>query len=357
MCVWLKQNKIKLGMVAFLLTMVIFSIQLIRDVAFFKSQYQAVSIRLLPGGEVTEQQIKNALKMEHDRNSDSIPELAIWEQYEKAEIKNESLGRSVKVKPVLVSGNMDLVVPFELVSGNLTYEEDSKGCVIDADTAYELFGTESADGNTVTYQNKTYYIRGVVKAAESLFLSQDAGTDVKYSNLELLYTDQERGEEFASNFMVQNGLGSDFITIDGYFYSRMINTVLGLPLWLLLMAVFISIVKRFLHCQRSVSKPKIIVYGGLCIFLMIGFTQLLYQFAGAPFYLPEKLIPAKWSDFNHWENQYQLIKNQMQQIRYITPNPKDVLLMDELLKLPYQFFLTTVLYVTALIQVRNICQN
>lgn len=349
MYVWLKQNKKKLGGVFFLLLLIILSMQQIREVSVLKSRYVAVGIRLTDS-EVTKRQVDHALKMEQDRNTDSLPDYAIWRQYDKAEVKNTALGRSVKVAPMLVSGNMGLVATFPLISGNLPYGEDSKGCVIDTDTAFQLFGTESADGNTLVYHNKTYYIRGVVEAAVPVFLIQETGADIKYSNLELLYSDQERGEEFARNFLVQNGLASDFIAIDGYFYSKLMNAVLALPLWLLFISGVFWLMKQFLDSTKSISILRTILYGGFCSILLLGFLMLLYQFAGAPFYLPEKMIPTKWSDFDHWEQQYKLIKNQIIQIRYLVPNPKDVLLVDELLKLPYQFCLEVVLYAAALIQ-------
>lgn len=353
---WLKQNNKKLGGIFFLLLMVIFSTQQIQAAAVLRSSYQAVGVRLTKG-EITKQQVEQALKREQDRNTDLLPDLALWRQCEKAEIKNTSLGRSAKVMPMVVSGNMGLVVAYPLISGNFPYAEDSKGCVIDADSAYGLFGTECADGNMIVYQSKSYYIRGVVKATVPLFLIQETSENNKYTNLELLYSDRERGEEFTQNFLVQNGLASDFVVIDAYFYSRMISAVLALPLWLLFLSGVLWLIRQFLDSRNSLSIPKNILYASLCGILMLGFLQLLYQFAGAPFYLPGKLIPTKWSDFDHWERQYQIIKNQVGQFRYLSPNPKDVLLVDELLKLPYQFGLEIILYTAVLIQGSSLGQN
>jgi hypothetical protein len=354
--VWLKQNKNKLWTLIFLLLVVIYSVQQICSAAFYKSSYQTVSVRLSGSG-VTREQVENALSLEADRNSEDIPELTIWKQCDQADVRNIDMGRSVPVMPVLVSGNMSLVVPFQLVSGNLMYEEDKKGCVLDSATAYKLFGTENAEGNTVTYQNMDYYIRGVIKSADPLFLIQQGGANLKYSNLELSYSDKERGEEYARNFMVQNGLDSDFIIIDGYFYGRMINAILVLPLWLLVLAVFLKLVKQVLDIRRSISCSRFIVFVGVCLFLLIGLIYLLYQAVGIPFYIPEKLIPTKWSDFDHWENQYRLIKNQIRQIRYIPPNSRDVPLVDELMKLPYQFLLMIILYVNVFMQGRNLADH
>lgn len=341
----LKRNKNRIQIALFLLITAAFSILQIQDAALLRSQYKATSVRLTKEG-ITQQEIENALADEESRGSSSIPEVSAWSWCDKAEIKNNELKRSVRITPVTVYGDMGLALPMTLICGNLVYKEDRMGCVLDAETAYELFGVEKADGNIVTYQNSSYYVRGVVKTKYPMFLIQGADS-TKYSNLELLYQDKERGEEFAQDFMYQNGLGTDFVIIDGYFYSRMISKLLGMPLWFFFLAGTILIMREYLHNAAKLKPLTFAFYGLIGALIILGYGILLHQATGNPFYFPEKLIPSKWSDFDYWVRQYNLIKEQILQMKYLPPNPRDIYLVEELTKVPYNFSIMAILYLLA----------
>lgn len=339
----LKRSKNKILAALLLLVTAVSAFLQFQDSAMFKERYQAVSIRMNKNG-VTVQELESALKGETVRGTSDIPDIAAWNWCDKAEIEADKLSRSVTVTPVLVYGNMSLVSPMTVNRGNFVYSEDKQGCVIDSKTAYRLFGTVKAEGNTITYQKSCYYIRGVVQSKYPMFLIQAADAAVEYKNLELLYRNRERGEEFAQDFMYQNGLGIDFHTIDGYFYSRMIRTILSLPLWLFFLAVAVTMIKIYLQHKTHGIKPGYLVYGLIGLLVLTGYGIMMTGFAGSPIYFPEKLVPSKWSDFDYWSKQYANIKEQLLQMRLLAPNPKDILLTDELIKLPYRLVIQIILY-------------
>jgi len=41
------------------------------------------------------------------------------------------------------------------------------------------------------------------------------------------------------------------------------------------------------------------------------------------FYIPERLIPTKWSDFSFWVERYKEFQEQIKQMAYLTPTIKD----------------------------------
>lgn len=335
-------NKQKIGYVLFLLLTTVITMLWLQKAAFLGDHYRAVSVRLPKDG-VNRQDLEKAVNMEIERGSVNIPEITAWNQSEKVKIKSKELNRSAELIPVGVYGDMSLTAPMSLICGNFAYGDDRKGCVIDTKTAYQLFGTEMAVGNAVIYKNQIYYIRGVVKTEPSVLLFQ-GNESMKYSNLELLYEEAERGEEFAGDFLFQNGLSTEFTIIDGCFYSSSIRWLLSLPLWLFFFTAVSIIIRRYFRIKAEVGQKRFYLYGILGILSIMGFCLLLHQAAGSPLYIPEKLIPSQWSDFDYWVRQYSRIKEQVLQIRYLPPCTKDIVLVEELIKLPCRIGILTLLY-------------
>jgi hypothetical protein len=339
----LKHSKNKIIITLLLLTTTVFAFLQFQDTVMLKSLYRTVSIRMNREG-VTEQEIDHVLKMNNSRGSSDIPEVTAWIRCEEAEVINDVLKRSVRLTPLIVSGDMGLVTPMSILRGNLVYKDDKKGCVIDSDTAFKLFGSDKAEGNIVVYRNKDYYVRGVVKSKSSLFLIQGDDIGSEYKNLELLYQNKERGEEWAQDFMCQNGLGTDYVIIDGYFYRRIISEIPCIPLWLFSLAAVAQVVRFYIRKKEEFKLPVFLLLGLFGIAAIVGYGVILTRFTASPFYFPEKLIPTKWSDFDYWSKQYENIKEQIVQMRLLSPNPKDILLEDELMKLPYRFIINAILY-------------
>jgi hypothetical protein len=328
----MKWNKDKVFFVLIVLITVWFTITKLQEASFIRNQYTAVSVRLKTGG-VSLKDLNTALVKEKLKKSRSIPEVTAWTRINEVNLRNKNLDRTQKVSAIITAGNMALTAPMSLVSGNYVYQQDKKGCVIDTKTSYALFGTEAAVNTVVTYEKKEYRVRGVVRTDYPVFLIQGKDTIKEYSNLELDYKDKERGESLTEEFLVQNGLAADDVTIDGYFFGRFIYSFIILPVWVFFLWAAYKSFRYFLK-EKDKQKPgALLLYGSLIIILLIGYGLLLYHITGNPIYIPEKLIPTKWSDFDYWTRQFLLIKDKMQQMRYLIPNPKDVYLLNEISKL------------------------
>lgn len=318
-----------------------FSIDKLQEAADFRDKSAAVGVRLKGKG-ITKSKLSMALK-EKSGNEVYPQEVTAWLRIGEARIENKFLKRSKKVPVVLTAGNMYRTVPMVLVSGNFVYPADKKGCVIDTKTAYDLFGTELAVNNIVTYEKKDYIIRGIVKTGLPVFLIQGQSNRIEYNNLELTYKEEERGETLTEEFLFINGV-TDYVIIDGYFFGQLAESILKLPVWMLYIFASYRILKIYFRKKRKLSLKAFVLYASLIVMLLFGYGMVLYHFTGNPVYIPEKLIPTKWSDFDYWTGQYQNIKSQIQQIRYLNPNPKDIYLTEEVGRLPLTFFLMTILY-------------
>ncbi len=319
-----------------------FSINTIKDASELKDMFSMVSVRFAEEG-VTEKALNEAMMSNSEKPELRDMEATAWKRIAEAEINNTDLRRSRTVSIITTGGNMAQTIPMTLLQGNYVYPGDKKGCVIDKDTAYSLFGTEHAVSNIVNYNKKNYVIRGIVKTDERVFLIQGENERIAYNNLEFIYSDKERGEALTREFLLLNGM-DNYVMIDGYFFGRLIHSLLTLPVWLFLLLAGYRIIMYYRGLKGSINKKTYLLCGGILVLTLTGYGLLLYQFTGNPLYIPEKLIPTKWSDFDYWLKQYQILRDQIRQIRYLPPNPRDILLMDELTKLSLNITVMVILY-------------
>ncbi len=346
----MKWNKDKVIIVLIGCITVWFTITKIQDASFIRNQYSAVSVRLKTEG-ITEKSLNIRPEADKAGESSGLREITAWMRIADGEVKNKDLNRTQKIPVIIAAGNMALTVPMVLVSGNYVYREDKKGCVLDTGTAYALFGTEHAVSNTVTYEKKSYIIRGIVKTDSPVFLIQGDNDRKEYFNLELAYKEEERGEALTEEFLLQNGLAADSVIIDGYFFGRLIHSLITLPIWSFFFFAAYGILNYYKRNRGKLSLKTFVLYGSLIIFLLTGCGILLYQITGNPVYIPEKLVPTKWSDFDYWPQKYQSMKNQLRQIRYLIPNPKDVYLMDEISKIYHNIAIMITLHMLLFLRI------
>jgi hypothetical protein len=346
----MKQNKNIVILILLILITLWFTGSKILTAADLSNQYTAVSIRLKNGG-ITEKEIKEALKKEKERNSPSLPETAAWNRIAEAAVKNEYLGREQKVSVIIAAGDMKVTVPMTLISGNYVYPGDKKGCVLDSKTAYALFGTEYAVSNVVTYEKKNYILRGIIKTDYPVFLIQGEKDNIEYSNLELTFSEKERGEALAGEFLLQNGLAADYMIFDGYFYGRLIHSVITLPVWFFTFFYSFQLVKYYIRKKNILTRKSFLLYGFMLISSIAVYCFLLHQLTGSPVYIPEKLIPTKWSDFGYWSEQYKLMKDGLKELKYAFSGPKDIFLLNEISKLSLTAAVITVLHLMVYIYV------
>lgn len=339
----MKRNKCFVILSVILLISILFTWYTLTRASFYREVYTGMGIRMKSSAGVKEDDLLKALEQEEKDNPGQVPSVTAW-LTKGAKIENTFLNRKVKVMAVVTAGDMRHTVPSSLIEGNYVYREDYKGCIIDSATAYSLFGSLRVIGNQLSYNNKSYYIRGVVKASVPLVMIQGFRQSQAYPNLEFHYKSNAMAEASASAFLQKYGLTGSYTGIDESFYGRALSSFLVLPIWLLYAFISFFSFRLFIRNRRELKPVSFLGLAGIFLLTVLGFGSLLFQYGGSPFYLPEKIIPTKWSDFDYWINLGKTIKQQISDMDYLTPNPRDILLKKGLSNLWLHCSLLILLY-------------
>lgn len=352
----MKRNKCIIILSVFLLISLFFTWYTLKKASFYRDAYAGIGIRIKPGAGITEDDLLKALQQEETENTGQIPSVTAWVTKE-AKIQNTFLNRKAKVMAVITAGDMRHTIPSSLIEGGYVYRDDYNGCIIDTRTAYSLFGSLKVIGNQLSYNNRSYYIRGIVKSTLPLIMIQGFQKSQVYNNLEFNYKNNDRAEALASAFLQKYGLAVKYTSIDESFYARAVSVLLVLPIWLLYAFIAFYFFRLFMRSRREFKPAVFLGLTGIFILTVLGFGHLLFQYGGSPFYLPEKIIPTKWSDFDYWVRLGKTIKQQIFQMDYLTPNPKDILLKKGLSNLWLHCLVLVLIYLHLLNALTSCLKN
>ena len=104
---------------------------------------------------------------QEEKDKDNPLAFTGWYEKEKQSILNNNFNRTIESNIIFICGNSYLVA-----EGPVLFEDDIKGCLIDEETAYKLFGSNDVIGNTIIYDNREFIIRGIHRAMEDTIIMQ-----------------------------------------------------------------------------------------------------------------------------------------------------------------------------------------
>lgn len=315
------------------LGMLSFNIMLILQLQEMKENYTCVSARLTT--DVTKKQLSKALE---EADSCKIESLTAFSQA-KVLIEGKDIGRQMIIDAYCVYGNVEDVLPLSLIAGNLLIREDVSGCILTKDAAYELFGDIDAIGLEVRMDNRTYVVRGIISSnVKAIFY--EARFDIDTFNCLEFKINDENGEFYARQFLNIYGLSEDYIIGENYLVQIAQNLCL-FP-FLIIMIYFLLFIEVKVK-QNGVRKEFRIGFLALYIVLIIALgTQIGY--------FPERWIPSKWSNFDHFSNIVTDIKQQLKILLFAKPFAKEVEFRTDLVK-------TVVLFVASILGLTYILRN
>ena len=90
-----------------------------------------------------------------EEDNEQITDFCIWGQRERAVLSNDNLSRNILANVIMMCGNPELLFEDCRVPGR----EDLQGCLIDQESAWQLFGSSNVVGKEITYNGKNYTIR------------------------------------------------------------------------------------------------------------------------------------------------------------------------------------------------------
>lgn len=225
-----------------------------------------------------------------------------WREDDFQEINNPDLNRKVdKVKVLSVKGNLSLL----LRSANLL-ENDYKGCLVDEDTAYKLFGgTSNIIGRKLEYKGQEFIIRGIHNDVDSNLI-----VNIKNDQQVILNGITLNAEKFTStkleNFKSQNGINAVIINKAVYYNLARYITLL-FPLIITIIIMFKILKKAYVERRKPVKLSIYLIVSACILLFFIKITNFKTE-------IPLDMIPNKWSDFEFWNK---LWKDSIEKYNYV----------------------------------------
>ncbi len=288
---------------------IIFWIISIMNQTYISDYHGAVSLRYKEPI-LTGQEINNIIKDMILKDDNNIPEVTLWQRAEDIIITNEKRNTSLSIGLITVAGDMTKVYPDSMLYGGYLPRGDDVGCVIDRNTAYKLFNTENVVGLSISLNNKEYIVRGIMKGmgSNTMIVQEEKqvpskNESIKYSCMELVFSDTENAKYLAEKFINANSLGTPIVYIDGYMYQNISYLLIHIPIW------FSALILIF-HFARKVNKLKaslvLYVSGWFGIILL---SAILIKITNVHINYSSSQLPTRWSDFDFWVNQWKMLKN------------------------------------------------
>ncbi len=203
-------------------------------------------------------------------------------------IENENYGRSSKVLVVGLTGDVSLYN----WKGNALNQEDRRGCIIDRETALELFGSADCTGSMVTFGGKQYNICQVVPWTHQVMLIHPTENDTVYTRVFVRPKKGESLQNAASRFLMSYGLNGSLVD-DEWLFAFAFVALLFFPAGLTL---------TFFKTARAGKKAagdnkRMYWFWQYAMILAVGILlYLIYR----NFRISSDWLPDKWSNFGFW---------------------------------------------------------
>ena len=248
----------------------------------------------------------------------------LWENYQKGdditdvcflwnggiqEVENPQYSRQTNVRVTGVTGMAELYDrAAALLAGN-----DENGCVIDKDTALELFGSENCVGSEVTVGEETYQVRGVAAWSQHMLLIRPAKKDLTCTQVLIRSKKGQSLESTATSFLMGNGLSGTLVDdswgdviLPWFPTAFLIMFATAVSRWT---GRFEKRIGKNGDFQRYSCLIFRMAIWGICLFFSIRLLEGI----------PISWLPDKWSDFSFWPSK---LKKTMEAFQWYIMFPK-----------------------------------
>ena len=213
-------------------------------------------IRWEAGGGISPVQLLRAERYAREDGGAAVPTAALWREHREGYVEGGAGRCSTSAAVLELFGDGGEVWPAAFRYGNYPARGDETGCAVDEAAADALWGSARVVGQAVLWKGKTYYVRGVMKGSGGLLLGQGGEDAEPWPNL---------------------------------------------------------LLRLFQRGRALTAAPLLLV----CYLppALLGAGTVLWC-AGAPWSVPERFIPTRWSDFEFW---VRLFSGGMEKLRgYLT---------------------------------------
>ena len=260
-----------------------------------------------------------------------------WHEKEKQTVLNSNFNRRVESNIIFICGQSSLVA-----EGPILFEDDIKGCLIDEETAYKLFGSNDVIGNTIIYDSGEFIIRGIHRAMEDTIIMQ-AESDSKDKIQGLLIDISNDGIKNIKLISERYGVKEYGVNSTVYYNLGKMCTSM-LPLIILLSIVW-SALKKAIEIK---DRPVLFIFSIMMIIVWIiaFFCITRYKIA-----IPVDILPNKWSDFDYWSKFFQECMDKVKYVIYMKKYMLDIYVISYLNKI---FLCTIIAIILFFVNKRNI---
>lgn len=245
---------------------------------------------------------EDAKQIEKNEMEQEFPmPFALWKQENEKTVENRELSRKSTVSVLSLWGNSQILFP----AGVHLEKGDSHGCLLDVQTARELFGTDQITGQKVQYGERELTVRGILKGVDSVLVC--SATDAQLLNrLTVDVPAKGRSSEVKDSFLIRHNITGQVLKLETLDDTASFLTCLFPMIWGIGLLGKLAGLWQYRKEEGGAGTWKIV-----CICLAAAALAALLWQAAEHFRLPQDMIPAKWSDFEFWKNWWEQEKESL----------------------------------------------
>lgn len=226
--------------------------------------------------------------LEDCRNGENPVDVCFYWDGGLQSVENENYGRSSRVLVAGLTGDASL---YHWRGGALA-QEDRIGCIIDRETALELFGSERCTGSTVTLGETDYEIRRIVPWSQRVMLIHPTDKDAVYTRAFVRPRKGENLQNAARRFLMSYGLSGSLVD------DRWLGIMAAAALLLFPAGLAAAFFKAVGERRKAAGEHTREYWLWLGISVLAAGVLLVFIYRN--FRISSEWLPDKWSDFGFW---------------------------------------------------------
>lgn len=254
-----------------------------------------------------------------------------------------------------ITDDRDISISFDViyVFGNVPYESGATAeysCAISSDKAYELWNSYNVEGEYVRIGNVKYKVLSVLHGMSDIIVvnanGQSALRDAEITALEVeIHEDDFWSPEV---FEYENFIDSDII-VSYTEITGILSSVALLPAYGIFLAALAKLVFEIIQNRKNM--PYVFILSAIGIIWII-INVKIFQLN---FYIPESMIPDKWSNFGFWTGKINNFKGYLRDIALMKSYYPDLLIKSMVDSILIYSVLSTVIFLfsTRMFEIRT----
>lgn len=270
----------------------------------------------LNNNSITADDIKNMHKSEELENKKLS--FTGWKQIDDVMVEYIDLNRTAYVDIIKVCGDSSLVI-----NGPILFLDNKEGCLIDKQTAYNLFGSIDVIGQVFNYNDRKVKIIGLHNGMDNTVVMQtdyDSNETMDAIAIEVNNNVSKNIKEFNDRYSI-NGFA-----IDSKIYHNIASIFIMIIPFIIAIVLLFRCIKRILNVRRKPLLFILYILSTLILFI------ILLKITSIEIKIPYDIIPNKWSDFEYWKELYEDYIERFRVIFYMKKYNIDIINIESVVK-------------------------